>query len=287
MEIKAFFHHATSTMSYVLYDLETRTALIIDSALDFDLNSGEIWTDFADQQIQFIQERGLSLDWILETHVHADHISAAFYLRQKLGGRIGVSHRIAEVKDKFTAIFGLTEIESVEALFDCFFEDGDNFLIGSTSGTVIATPGHTPDSISYLIDGNLFVGDTLFMPDSGTARCDFPGGSAATLYKSVQRLYELPPETKVWVCHDYQPDGRDLTYQTTIKTCRRDNIHVSENQSMEDFINLRKARDAGLSVPSLIHPSLQMNIRGGRLPTPEKSGNVYLKIPLSAKGGLQ
>ncbi|WP_211225215.1 MBL fold metallo-hydrolase [Photobacterium halotolerans] len=281
--IKAFYHTDTSTISYVVYDKQGGHAAIVDSVLDFAAHSGKVWTAFADQQLAFIKEQQLTVDWILETHAHADHLSAAHYLREQLGSPLGVGEGIVKVQKTFKAVFNIGDDELMAdgQVFDHLFKDGEVFTIGALTGKVMSTPGHTNDSVTYLIEGNAFVGDTLFMPDGGTARCDFPGGDAGVLYDSVSRLHSLPAETRLWMCHDYQPDGRELAYVTTVAESRRNNIHIHQGVEKDAFIQVRQARDKHLDVPKLLYPSVQVNIRGGHLPAAESNDTAYIKIPLT------
>ncbi|WP_120511046.1 MBL fold metallo-hydrolase [Photobacterium salinisoli] len=283
--IKAFYHTDTSTISYVVYDKQGGHAAIIDSVLDFAAHSGKVWTAFADQQLAFIKEQQLTVDWILETHAHADHLSAAHYLREQFGSPVGVGEGIIKVQKTFKAVFNIGDDELLPdgQVFDHLFHDGELFTIGALTGKVMSTPGHTNDSVTYLIEGNAFVGDTLFMPDGGTARCDFPGGDAGVLYDSVSRLHSLPAETRLWMCHDYQPDGRDLAYVTTVAESRCNNIHIHQGVEKEAFIQVRTDRDQHLDVPKLLYPSVQVNIRGGKLPAVESNETAYIKIPLTVK----
>jgi len=283
VSINAFFNDASSTISYVVFAVDTNKAMIIDSALDYVSHSGKLWSEFADKQIKFIEENKLDVEWILETHAHADHISAAHYLRSKIGGKIGASIGIKGVQKTFVEFFNLDQTQDPlnEQAFDALFNDGDTFMLGKLNVAVIATPGHTNDSVSYLIEGNAFVGDTLFMPDAGTARCDFPGGSAKTLFKSIEKLHSLAPETILWMCHDYQPNGRELKYHCTVEQSKQSNIHVGHNKTCDDFVELREARDKHLDIPKLLYPSIQLNIAGGQLPAKEANGKQYIKQPIS------
>jgi glyoxylase-like metal-dependent hydrolase (beta-lactamase superfamily II) len=283
-EIKAFFDEATNTVSYVLFDPETKEAAVIDSLLDFDSKAGRTTTESADEILSFIEEEGLKVDLILETHVHADHLSAAPYLKEKLGGRIGIGAEIKTVQYVFGKVFNAgTAFQRDGSQFDVLFEDGDTFRVGRFEGVAIHTPGHTPACMSYLIGDALFVGDTIFMPDFGTARCDFPGGSAEELYRSIRRLFQLPGKTRMFLCHDYKTKTRDhYAWETTVATQKRQNIHIREGVSQEDFVKMRTERDAGLAMPTLILPSVQVNMNAGNLPDPEDNGQQYLKIPLNA-----
>ncbi len=282
-DVRAFFDAATWTLTYVVKDPDSAHCAIIDSVLDYDAASGRTRTESADRVIAMIQADDLIVDWILETHVHADHLSAAPYLHRALGGQIGIGNHIVDVQTIFAALFNVEpEFKRDGSQFDALFDDNETFQIGGMTATAMHTPGHTPACMSYLIGDALFVGDTLFMPDYGTARCDFPGGDARTLYQSIQRLLALPPETRMFLCHDYLPNGRELTYQTTVEAQRRSNIHVHTGISEEEFVTMRTAKDQTLSMPTLILPSVQINMRAGQLPPAEANGTRYLKIPLDA-----
>ncbi|MEJ2766238.1 MBL fold metallo-hydrolase [Photobacterium sp. MCCC 1A19761] len=275
-QVHAFYHQDTSTLSYIVFDQPGGHAIVIDSVLDFSLSSGSVGTKFSDGLIAFLQEHQLTLDWILETHAHADHLSAASYLKRQVGGKIGVGKGITEVQKVFGELFAIPQarFSSGEDGFDHLFEDNEVFSFGSLTGHVLATPGHTSDSVTYVIDGNAFVGDTVFMPDFGTARCDFPGGDAAMLFDSITRIYALPDETRIWVCHDYQPGGRALEYQTTVAESKANNIHLQQHTTKLDFIHFREQRDHQLEVPKLLYPSVQVNILAGQLP------EHFFKIPV-------
>ncbi|MCC5826284.1 MAG: MBL fold metallo-hydrolase [Alkalimonas sp.] len=282
-----FFDNDSSTFSYLLVDEISKVAALIDPVLDYDAAAGTVDTRSADQVLAYLNQHQLTLQWILETHAHADHLSAAHYLRKKTGAQVGIGEGIRKVQQTFKVVFNIGD-EELTAKGDCFdhlFHDDETFQIGTLTGRVINTPGHTNDSVSYLIAGHLFVGDSLFMPDAGTARCDFPGGDAALLFQSIQRLYQLPDETPMYMCHDYQPNGRELRYKTTVGEQKRQNIHVAAQTLQQDFVQKRTARDATLAVPRLIYPSVQVNIRGGQLPAKEGNGTAYIKIPL--KGSEQ
>ena len=282
-DVRAFFDAATWTLTYVVKDPDSVHCAIIDSVLDYDAASGRTRTESADRVIAMIQADDLIVDWILETHVHADHLSAAPYLHRALGGQIGIGNHIVDVQTIFAALFNVEpEFKRDGSQFDALFDDNETFQIGGMTATAMHTPGHTPACMSYLIGDALFVGDTLFMPDYGTARCDFPGGDARTLYQSIQRLLALPPETRMFLCHDYLPNGRELTYQTTVEAQRRSNIHAHSGISEEEFVTMRTAKDQTLSMPTLILPSVQINMRAGQLPPAEANGTRYLKIPLDA-----
>lgn len=281
--VQAFFDPATWTVSYVVYEKPGSAAAIVDSVLDYDPKAGRTRTDSADRLIAFVREQGLQVQWILETHAHADHLSAAPYLRQQLGGRIAIGGDIRTVQDVFKRVFHLEpEFRTDGAQFDHLFQDGEAFRIGGLEARAIATPGHTPACMAYQIGDAVFVGDTLFMPDVGTARCDFPGGNAHTLYRSIRRLLSLPSETRLFMCHDYPPEGREPVWETTVAAQRAANIHVHDGVSEDDFVAMRTQRDATLAMPVLILPSVQVNIRAGAMPPPEANGVSYLKIPVNA-----
>ncbi|MFZ5608745.1 MAG: MBL fold metallo-hydrolase [Pseudomonadota bacterium] len=279
--VEAFFDPDTHTVSYVVYDAAPGTAAIIDSVLDFDLKSGRTGHHSADRIIAFCKDKGLEVDWILETHVHADHLSAAPYLKDRLGGRVGIGENIATVQKIFKDVFNVErEFATDGRQFDRLFKEGDRFAIGSLPAHVLHTPGHTPACLSYVIGDAAFVGDTVFMPDYGTARCDFPGGDARALYRSIKKILSLPPETRIFTAHDYAPNGREVRWQSTVAEQRAQNIHVRDGISEDDFVAMRTKRDAGLAMPTLILPSVQVNMRAGAMPPPEDNGKRYLKIPL-------
>ena len=283
--IQAFFDDKTWTVSYVISDNASKCAAIIDPVLDFDLKSGRTSTIQADRMLAHIRERGLTVQWILETHAHADHLSGARYLQDQAGGRIAIGERITDVQATFRKLYNLEQGFLPDGKqFDHLFKDGERFMIGEVEASAMWVPGHTPADMAYLVDDAVFVGDTLFMPDVGTARADFPGGDAHTLYRSIQRILALPPRTRVFVCHDYPPAGREAAWETTVAEQRDRNIHVRAGIGEEAFVAMRQARDAALDVPALILPSIQVNIRAGRLPPPEDDGVSYLKIPLNALG---
>ena len=282
-QVKAFFDPATWTVSYVVFDAPGGHCALVDSVLDYDPKSGRTRTDSADQLIAFVREQNLMVDWILETHAHADHLSAAPYLRKHLGGKIAIGGKITQVQNVFKGIFHLEpEFATNGSQFDHLFEDGDTFAIGTLQAQALSVPGHTPACMAYQVGDAVFVGDTLFMPDVGTARCDFPGGNAHTLYQSVRKLLSLPPETRLFMCHDYPPEGREAQWECTVGDQRARNIHVHDGVSEAEFVAMRTKRDAGLAMPVLILPSVQVNIRAGELPPPEANGVSYLKIPLNA-----
>ncbi|WP_237156826.1 MBL fold metallo-hydrolase [Photobacterium rosenbergii] len=276
VSVEAFFHSSTSTLSYVVFDMAGGHCAVIDSALDFDLSSGVVCTEFADTIIEYIRSNQLTLDWILETHAHADHLTAASYIRSKLGGKIGVGRHIVDVQAAFKPLLGMDDLNiSDYSEFDHYFEDNEEFAIGLLTATVLETPGHTSDSVTYVVNHNAFIGDTLFMPDFGSARCDFPGGSAKQLFDSIQRIYSLADSTRLWVCHDYQPGGRELKYQTTVGESKTDNIHIKGETPETEFVEFRTERDKQLNVPKLLYPSVQVNILAGQLP------DGFIKIPIS------
>jgi glyoxylase-like metal-dependent hydrolase (beta-lactamase superfamily II) len=282
--VEPFFHAATGSYSYVVSDPGSTHAAIIDPVLDFDVVSGRTSAEAAQALGDYVERAGLRVDWILETHVHADHLSAADYLRQRFGGRLGIGAGVRDVQAHWRRVYNLGDDFAADgSQFDRLFQDGDEFEIGQLRGRVIATPGHTGDGVTYLIGDAAFIGDTLFAPDCGSARCDFPGGSAQTLYDSIAKLYALPESTRVFLCHDYPDTRRGPRCQTTIAEEKRDNIHVCGDTSREDFVKMRETRDAGLSLPRLIFPALQVNIRGGALPEPEPNGTRYLKLPLNTR----
>lgn len=280
-EVKHFFHQQTGTLSYVVSDPQTSAAAVIDPVLGFSVISGRTDSGPADEIAAHIEKNNLRLEWILETHAHADHLSGAQCLKSKLGGKVAIGEGIREVQEHFASIFNLrAPFASDGRQFDHLFADEETFALGDIECRVMATPGHTSDSVTYLIGRYAFVGDTLFMADSGTARCDFPGGDAALLYRSIQKLFALPDDTIIYLCHDYQPNGRELRYQVTVREQKQDNIHVGGATSEEEFVSIRTTRDRTLSLPALILPAIQVNIRAGQLPAPEDNGISYIKIPL-------
>ena len=281
--VQSFFDPATWTVSYVVYEKEGSACAIIDSVLDYDPKSGRTRTSSADKLMAFVQEKNLRVEWILETHAHADHLSAAHYLKNELGGKIAIGAAITNVQDVFKRIFHLEpEFRPDGHQFDHLLQDGETFAIGALTAEALAVPGHTPACMAYRIGDAVFVGDTLFMPDVGTARCDFPGGNAHTLYRSMRKLLSLPAETRLFMCHDYPPEGRPAAWETTVAEQRAKNIHVHDGVSEEDFVTMRTARDATLEMPVLILPSVQINIRAGEMPPKEDNGVAYLKIPINA-----
>lgn len=281
--IEPFFDPATWTVSYVVSAGPGTACAIIDPVLDYDAKAGRTASGSAARIAKYVRKNELRVEWILETHAHADHLTAAHHLRDELGGRIAIGREVTRVQQVFRGIFNLGDgFPTDGSQFDHLFGDGDTFRIGDLEAHVIATPGHTPACVAYRIGDAVFVGDTLFMPDVGTARCDFPGGDAATLYRSVRRLLSLPGGTRLFMCHDYPPEGRDPQWETTVADERERNIHVHDGVSEEEFVAMRKARDRTLEMPNLLLPSLQVNIRAGELPPPEGNGTRYLKIPLNA-----
>jgi glyoxylase-like metal-dependent hydrolase (beta-lactamase superfamily II) len=283
-QVTGFFHEPTFTAAYAVADPETKRAAIVDSVLDFDEKSGRTSTEFADRLVDFVESNGLAVDWLLETHAHADHLSAAPYLQEKLGGKLAIGRDITAVQDVFGKVFNEgTEFRRDGSQFDHLFGDGDTFSIGGVPAIALHVPGHTPADMAYVIGEAVFVGDTMFMPDYGTARTDFPGGDAHQLYRSIRRLMKLPDETRVFLCHDYMalPNRTHFAWETTIGAERTGNVHVHEGVSEEDFVAMRTARDATLDMPNLILPSVQVNMRAGHLPEPEENGVRYLKLPLN------
>ena len=284
-QVTSFFHEETFTASYVVADPETKQAAIVDSVLDFDHASGRTSTQAADAIVAFVRAEGLTVEWLLETHAHADHLSAAPYLQGKLGGKIAIGRAITDVQDVFGKLFNEgTDFERDGSQFDRLLDDGDSFAIGKIAAVALHVPGHTPADMAYVIGDSAFVGDTMFMPDYGTARCDFPGGDARQLYRSIRRLMRLPDATRVFLCHDYKalPNRKQFVWETTIGAERTGNVHVHEGVGEDDFVKMRTARDATLEMPRLILPSVQVNMRAGHLPEPESNGKRYLKLPLDA-----
>lgn len=282
-QIQAFFDDATWTVSYVVFDQPGGHCALVDSVLDYDPKSGRTSTRSAERLVEFVQGRNLTVQWILETHAHADHLSAAHYLRKKLGGKIAIGAAITQVQDVFKGVFNLEpEFRPDGSQFDQLLHDDEVFQIGALTAKALAVPGHTPACMAYQVEDAVFVGDTLFMPDVGTARCDFPGGNAHTLYQSVRKLLSLPAQTRLFMCHDYPPSGRDATWQSTVADQRAHNIHVHDGVTEDAFVELRTRRDATLEMPVLILPSVQINIRAGDFPPAEANGVTYLKIPVNA-----
>ncbi len=284
-QVHAFFDPPTGTVTYLVVDPATRDAALIDPVLDFDPKAGRLSTDSIDAALDHAARIGATVVWTLETHAHADHLSAGDYVRRKTGARIGVGARITEVQRTFAPMFHAEDVSADGAAFDALFRDNETFAIGALQARVLHTPGHTPACVSYLIGDAAFVGDTLFMPDYGTARADFPGGDAATLYRSIRRILDLPPETRVFVGHDYPPaDRAEPAWETSVAEQRLRNVHVRDGVDESTFVAMRKARDATLQTPTLILPSLQVNIRAGALPPPESDGEIYLKLPINRMG---
>jgi len=281
-EVKAFFDDDSNTITYVVKDPTSNACAVVDSVLDFDYAAGRISYDSADEIIKYIEDNGLKLEWLIETHVHADHLSAAPYIQEHLGGKIGVGANITVVQDVFGKVFNEgTRFERDGSQFDALFEDGDSYKIGNMEVDVLHTPGHTPACMTHVAGNAAFVGDTLFMPDGGSARADFPGGDAATLYDSIQKVLSLPDETRLFMCHDYGPNGRDIQWETSVADEKEHNIHVGKGKTREDFIKFRTERDAQLGLPRLIIPSIQVNMRAGHFPEPDDNGTVYLKTPIN------
>jgi glyoxylase-like metal-dependent hydrolase (beta-lactamase superfamily II) len=282
-EVTAFFDAPANTVSYVVKDPASAACAVIDSVMDIDYAAGRISHGSADSVIAFITERGLRLEWLIETHVHADHLSAAPYIQGQLGGKIGIGDKITVVQEVFGKVFNEgAEFRRDGSQFDRLFRDGDTYSIGGLTAFALHTPGHTPACMTHVIGDAAFVGDTLFMPDGGSARADFPGGDARTLFRSMRRILDLPPETRLFMCHDYGPEGREIRWETTVAAERAENIHVRDGISEDEFVAMREARDRTLGMPRLILPSLQVNMRAGALPPPDADGRVFLKVPVNA-----
>jgi glyoxylase-like metal-dependent hydrolase (beta-lactamase superfamily II) len=281
-EVTGFFDPATNTISYVVKDPDSDACAIVDSVMDIDYAAGRISYQHADEIIGFVEKNRLRLEWLIETHVHADHLSAAPYIQGRLGGKLGIGARITVVQETFGKIFNEgTEFQRDGSQFDRLFEDGDTYTIGTMKAFTIHTPGHTPACMTHVVGDAAFVGDTLFMPDGGSARADFPGGDAGELYDSIQKVLSLPDEMRLFMCHDYGPNGRDIQWETTVAEEKAHNIHVGEGKTREQFIKFRTERDAQLDMPKLIIPSLQVNMRAGELPPPDESGKRFLKVPVN------
>ena len=279
--IKAFFNAPTNTVSYVVRDRASRACAIYDCVLDFDYSAGQVTYESADEIVNYIKAQNLKVEWLIETHAHADHLSAAPYIQQQLGGKIGIGEQITQVQEIFGKVFNAgTEFERDGSQFDKLFKDGDVYMIGTMAAFCLHTPGHTPACMVHVVGDAALVGDTLFMPDGGTARADFPGGDAAQLYRSIKKLLSLPQEMRLFMCHDYGPNGREISWETTVAEQRARNIHVKDGIGEDEFVNMRSARDETLSMPELIIPSVQVNMRAGKLPKPEDDGKRYLKVPL-------
>ncbi|MGR3364469.1 MAG: MBL fold metallo-hydrolase [Maritimibacter harenae] len=281
-DVKAFFDPATNTISYVVKDPNSQSCAIVDSVMDIDYAAGRITYDNADEIIQYVRDNDLKVEWLIETHVHADHLSAAPYIQQKLGGKIGIGENITVVQDTFGKVFNEgTEFQRDGSQFDRLFKEGDTYQIGGMTAFAMHTPGHTPACMTHVIGDSAFVGDTLFMPDGGSARADFPGGDAGILYDSIQKVLSLPDETKLFMCHDYGPNGRDIQWETSVADEKEHNIHVGGGKTKEDFVKFRTERDAQLDMPRLIIPSLQVNMRAGQMPPKDEQGDVFLKVPVN------
>jgi glyoxylase-like metal-dependent hydrolase (beta-lactamase superfamily II) len=281
-KVKGFFDEATNTVSYVVQDPSSNACAIIDSVMDIDYAAGRISYQSADEIIKYVQDTGLKVEWLIETHAHADHLSAAPYIQAKLGGKIGIGENIRIVQEVFGKIFNEgTEFQRDGSQFDRLFKDGDTYTIGNLKAFAILTPGHTPACMTHVIGDAAFVGDTLFMPDGGTARADFPGGDARVLYRSIKRVLELPDSMRLFMCHDYGPGGREIKWETSVAEEKANNIHVREGVTEDEFVKMRTERDASLDLPKLIIPSIQVNIRGGQLPEADESGKRYLKVPIN------
>ncbi len=286
--IRSFFDEPTNTVSYLVADPTTKKAAIIDPVFDYDHNSGEVDTRSVEAMLGAAEEAGNTVEWVLETHAHADHLSGAPFIKAKTRAKIGIGEHIKDVQRIFRPIFNATDLKTDGSDFDHLFQDGERFKIGELDVEVLYTPGHTPADISYKIEDAVFVGDTLFMPDYGTARADFPGGDAHKLYRSIKRLLALPQETRLFMCHDYKAPGRDtFAWETTVREQRENNVHVKEGVSEDEFVAMRQARDTKLSAPKLLLPSIQVNIRAGKFPPAEANGVRYLTIPVKLKGGAQ
>lgn len=281
-EVKGFFDPATNTISYVVKDPASTACAIVDSVMDIDYAAGRITYDHADQLIAYVRDKGLTLEWLIETHVHADHLSAAPYIQRQLGGKIGIGRNITVVQDTFGKVFNEgTEFQRDGSQFDRLFDDGDSYQIGGMSCFAMHTPGHTPACMTHVMGDAAFVGDTLFMPDGGSARADFPGGDAGQLYDSIQKVLSLPDEMRLFMCHDYGPNGREIRWETTVGDEKAHNIHVGQGRTREEFVTMRTARDKTLAMPKLIIPSLQVNMRGGDLPPADEDGKRFLKVPIN------
>ena len=279
--VKGFFDPDTNTISYCVQDPKSNACALYDSVLDFDFSSGRTSKKSADALIAYVKEKGLKVEWIIETHVHADHLSAAPYLQEQLGGKLGIGARVIEVQDIFGKIFNEgTEFQRDGSQFDALFEEGDTYKIGELDGFVIATPGHTPACMCHVVGDSIIVGDTLFMPDGGSARADFPGGDARELYQSIRKVLSLPESMRMFICHDYGPGGREIAWETTVGQQRAENIHVKDGVDEEAYVKMRTERDAQLSMPKLIIPSVQVNMRAGDMPEPDEDGKRYLKVPV-------
>ena len=283
LHIKGFFDDQTSTISYVVHDNIEKKCAVIDSVLDFDYSSGDIDYVNADKIISYVDQNKLNVEWLIETHVHADHLSASPYIQKKLGGKIGISEKISDIQNIFGKTFNAgTEFQRDGSQFDKLFKDNDEYKIGNINCKVVNTPGHTPACTARVIGNSIFVGDTLFMPDLGSARADFPGGDARQLYRSIQKILSYPDETRIFVCHDYPPSSREVKWSTTVGEQKENNVHVKTSILEDEFVKIREARDKTLNMPKLIIPSIQVNMRAGNLPPPEDNGSVYIKVPINS-----
>ena len=283
LHVKGFFDDQTSTISYVVHDNIEKKCAVIDSVLDFDYSSGDIDYVNADKIISYVDQNKLNVEWLIETHVHADHLSASPYIQKKLGGKIGISEKISDIQNIFGKTFNAgTEFQRDGSQFDKLFKDNDKYKIGNINCKVINTPGHTPACTAHVIGNSIFVGDTLFMPDLGSARADFPGGDARQLYRSIQKILSYPDETRIFVCHDYPPSSREVKWSTTVGEQKENNVHVKTSILEDEFVKIREARDKTLNMPKLIIPSIQVNMRAGNLPPPEDNGSVYIKVPINS-----
>ena len=283
LHIKGFFDDQTSTISYVVHDNIEKKCAVIDSVLDFDYSSGDIDYVNADKIISYVDQNKLNVEWLIETHVHADHLSASPYIQKKLGGKIGISEKISDIQNIFGKTFNAgTEFQRDGSQFDKLFKDNDEYKIGNINCKVINTPGHTPACTAHVIGNSIFVGDTLFMPDLGSARADFPGGDARQLYRSIQKILSYPDEARIFVCHDYPPSSREVKWSTTVGEQKENNVHVKTSILEDEFVKIREARDKTLNMPKLIIPSIQVNMRAGNLPPPEDNGSVYIKVPINS-----
>lgn len=280
-QVKSFFHDQTKTWSHVFVGADGRGAAIIDPVLDYEASSGRTHTASADAIIDWVRAQGLALEWILETHAHADHLSAAPHIKAALGGRIGIGEGIRKVQARFKQIFNMSDLEPDGSVFDHLFAEGERFTVGGSTFEVLPTPGHTNDSVTYVVDGHAFIGDTLFAPDFGSARCDFPGGDAGELFASIRKLYALGDDTRLYLCHDYAPEGREPRPWFSVAEQRQANRHVRDETSESEFVSMRTTRDRDLPLPELIIPSVQVNVRAGRLPPSEDNGIAYIKVPLN------
>ena len=282
LRIKGFFDNQTSTISYVVHDNIEKKCAVIDSVLDFDYSSGDIDYVNADKIISYVDQNKLNVEWLIETHVHADHLSASPYIQKKLGGKIGISEKISDIQNIFGKTLNAgTEYQRDGSQIDKLFKDNDEYKIGNINCKVINTPGHTPACTAHVIGNSIFVGDTLFMPDLGSARADFPGGDARQLYRSIQKILSYPDETRIFVCHDYPPSSREVKWSTTVGEQKENNVHVKTSILEDEFVKIREARDKTLNMPKLIIPSIQVNMRAGNLPPPEDNGSVYIKVPIN------